>query len=145
MKNPFEAMSHASVSRPKTVFAFVVFVILALSSGAMHLQFDNSENGFFPDDENVRLLEEIEREYQASIDFVRVIDDIETGSLLTNSTWEQLAHIEATMLDDSNFAPYHYPLFGTQANSGMAGYAYQWQVYQDPASAGWLDPVHTWD
>jgi len=143
MKNPFEAMSHASVSRPKTVFAFVVFVILALSSGAMHLQFDNSENGFFPDDENVRLLEEIEREYQASIDFVRVIDDIETGSLLTNSTWEQLAHIEATMLDDSNFAPYHYPLFGTQANSGMAGYAYQWQVYQDPASAGWLDPVET--
>lgn len=141
MKNPFEAMSHASVSRPKTVFAFVVLVILALSSGAMHLQFDNSENGFFPDDENVRLLEEIEREYQASIDFVRVIDDIETGSLLVNSTWEQLAHTEAIMLDDSNFAPYHYPLFGTQANSGMAGYAYQWQVYQDPASADWLIPV----
>ncbi|HII87810.1 MAG TPA: hypothetical protein HA268_07590, partial [Candidatus Poseidoniaceae archaeon] len=48
----------------------------------------NSEDGFFPDDENVRLLEEIEREYQASIDFVRVIDEIETGSLLTNETWE---------------------------------------------------------
>ena len=143
MKNPFEAMSHASVNRPKTVFAIVMLGVLVLSSGGMHLQFDNSEDGFFPDDENVRLLEEIEDEYQASIDFVRVIDEIQAGDLLTNSTWEHLASIEARMLDDPNFAPYHYPLFGTQANSGMAGYALQWQTYQDPASAGWLIPVQT--
>ena len=141
MINPFEAMSHASVTRPKSVFALVMLVILVLSSGGMHLQFDNSEDGFFPDDENVRLLEEIEEEYQASIDFVRVIDEIETGDLQENQTWERLAHIEAKMIEDSNFAPYHYPLFGTQANSGMAGYAYQWQIYQDAASAEWLSPL----
>ena len=115
MKNPFESMSNASVNRPKTVFAFVMLVVLLLSSGAMHLQFDNSEDGFFPDDENVRLLEEIESEYQASIDFVRIIDEIESGDLLVNSTWERLAMIESAMIDDVNFAPHHYPLFGTQA------------------------------
>ena len=143
MKNPFEAMSNASVSRPKSVFAVVMLAVLILASGGMHLQFDNSEDGFFPDDENVRLLEEIEREYQASIDFVRVIDEIETGSLLTNETWEHLAMIEARMIEDENFAPYHYPLFGTQANSGMAGYAYQWQRYQDPVSADWIAPLES--
>lgn len=141
MKNPFEAMSDASVNRPKTVFAFVMLLVLLLSSGAMHLQFDNSEDGFFPDDENVRLLEEIEGEYQASIDFVRIIDEIEQGDLLVNSTWERLAVIESALIDDVNFAPYHYPLFGTQANSGLAGYAYQWHVYQDPASADWMESV----
>lgn len=143
MKNPFEAMSNASVSRPKSVFAVVMLAVLILASGGMHLQFDNSEDGFFPDDENVRLLEEIEREYQASIDFVRVIDEIEAGSLLTNETWEHLAMIEARMIEDENFAPYHYPLFGTQANSGMAGYAYQWQRYQDPMSADWIAPLES--
>lgn len=143
MKNPFEAMSNASVSRPKSVFAIVMLAVLILASGGMHLQFDNSEDGFFPDDENVRLLEEIEREYQASIDFVRVIDEIESGSLLNNETWEHLASIEARMIEDENFAPYHYPLFGTQANSGMAGYAYQWQRYQDPMSADWVAPLES--
>ena len=143
MKNPFEAMSNASVSRPKSVFALVMLAVLVLASGGMHLQFDNSEDGFFPDDENVRLLEEIEREYQASIDFVRVIDEIDAGSLLNNETWEYLASIEARMIEDENFAPYHYPLFGTQANSGMAGYAYQWQRYQDPMSADWVAPLES--
>lgn len=143
MINPFEAMSNASVSRPKSVFAVVMLAVLILASGGMHLQFDNSEDGFFPDDENVRLLEEIEREYQASIDFVRVIDEIEAGSLLSNETWEHLAMIEAMMIEDENFAPYHYPLFGTQPNSGMAGYAYQWQRYQDPMSADWIAPVES--
>ena len=143
MKNPFEAMSNASVSRPKSVFAVVMLAVLVLASGGMHLQFDNSEDGFFPDDENVRLLEEIESEYQASIDFVRVIDEIELGSLLHNETWERLASIEARLIEDENFAPYHYPLFGTQANSGMAGYAYQWQRYQDPLSADWVVPLQS--
>ena len=44
-----------------------------LSSMAMFLEFDNSEDAFFPDNETVRLLDEVESEYQASIDFVRVI------------------------------------------------------------------------
>ena len=52
-------------------------VVFVFSSGAMHLEFDNSEDGFFPDDENVDLLNQLESEYQASVDFVRVINDIE--------------------------------------------------------------------
>ena len=34
---------------------------------------------FLPDNETVRLLNEVEDEYQASIDFVRFIDDIDSG------------------------------------------------------------------
>ena len=56
------------------------------------------------------MLNEIEDEYQASIDFVRVIDDIAQGDLLLNDTWQQLALTEAIMLNNSNFLEYQYPL-----------------------------------
>ena len=115
-----------------------MLIVLIFSSGAMHLQFDNSEDGFFPNDENVELLNQLEAEYQASVDFVRVIRDVEEGDLLVNSTWLELAEIEASMLENEDFKPLHYPLFGTQANSGMAGYAIQWQLWQDAENADWI-------
>ena len=141
MFNPFTWMSETSVRSPKKSFAVVMAVVFVFSSGAMHLEFDNSEDGFFPDDENVDLLNQLESEYQASVDFVRVINDIEPGDLLLNSTWSELAEIEASMLEDSNFLPLHYPLFGTQANSGMAGHALQWQLLQDSQNSDWIDVV----
>ena len=64
------------------------------------------------------LLNEVESEYRANIDFIRVLDEIDAGDLFLAETWHRLAIIEATMLNDSNFEPYHYPLFGTQANNG---------------------------
>ena len=138
MQNPFTWMSKASVQSPKRAFGIVIVIVLLLSSGAMHLQFDNSEDGFFPDDENVDLLNQLESEYQASVDFVRTIRDVEEGDLLLNSTWSELAEIEAMMLENEDFKPLHYPLFGTQANSGMAGYALQWQLWQDVESGTWI-------
>ena len=65
-------MSETSVRSPKKSFAVVMAVVFVFSSGAMHLEFDNSEDGF-PDDENVDLLNQLESEYRASIDFVRII------------------------------------------------------------------------
>ena len=62
---------------------------LMLSSMAMFLEFDNSEDAFFPDNETVRLLDEVESEYQASIDFVRIIVRSDTG-LSEPSTWSNL-------------------------------------------------------
>ena len=111
MLNPFTWMSNASVQSPKKAFGIVMLIVLLFSSGAMHLQFDNSEDGFFPDDENVQLLNQLEAEYQASVDFVRVIRDVEEGDLLVNSTWLELAEIEASMLENEDFKPLHYPLF----------------------------------
>ena len=99
-----------SVDRPKQAFAVVMLAMLTLAAGGMHLQFDNSEDGFFPDDPSVDLLNEIESEYRANLDFIRFIDEIEAEALLEAETWEQLATIEAMMLNDSNFEPYHYPL-----------------------------------
>ena len=128
-----------SVDRPKQAFAVVMLAMLTLAAGGMHLQFDNSEDGFFPDDPSVDLLNEIESEYRANLDFIRFIDEIEAEALLEAETWEQLATIEAMMLDDSNFEPYHYPLFGTQANNGPAGQAMQWMALQDEETAAvWL-------
>ena len=139
MANLFFALTKKSVERPKTVLLCLFFALMILSSGGMHLKFDNSEDGFFPDNETVDLLNEIEDEYQASVDFIRVIDEVEKGDLQLQETWQQLALIEATLLQDANFLPYHYPLFGTQANSGMASSVIQWHLLQDAQYAeGWL-------
>mgnify|MGYP001236649099 CR=1 FL=1 len=143
MINPFAWMTETSVEYPKRSFAVVLAVVVCFSSGAMHLQFDNSEDGFFPDDENVQLLNQLESEYQASVDFVRTIKDVDQGDLFEESIWQEFAEIEASMLENSDFKPYHYPLFGTQANSGMAGYALQWQLWQDSENAGWTVAVQT--
>jgi predicted RND superfamily exporter protein len=144
MANPFMALTDWSVERPKQAFATIMLAMVVLASGGMHLQFDNSEDGFFPDDPSVDLLNEVEAEYRANIDFIRVIDEIEQGDLFEASTWSHLAAIEAAMLDDQNFSAYHYPLFGTQANNGPAGHAMQWMALQDNNTAEtWLVPLQT--
>ena len=133
-----------SVEQPKRAFATILLVMLVLASGGMHLNFDNSEDGFFPDDPSVDLLNEVESEYRANLDFIRVLDEIQTGDLLEADTWRSLAIIEATMLNNSDFAPYHYPLFGTQANNGPAGQAMQWMALHDEVSAeAWLPSLQS--
>ena len=73
-----------------------------------------------------------------------VLDEIQTGDLLETDTWRSLAIIEATMLNNSDFAPYHYPLFGTQANNGPAGQAMQWMALHDEVSAeAWLPSLQS--
>ena len=135
-------LTSSSVEQPKKTFAVVMLVMFLLSAGVIHLQFDNSEDGFFPDDPSVDLLNEIESEYRANIDFIRIIDEIEEEDLLKSETWEQLALIEAMLMNDSNFAPYHYPLFGTQASNGPAGQAMQWMTLQDEVTASvWLNDM----
>lgn len=142
MRNPFFALTETSVDKPRTVLACLFAVVILLASGAMHLKFDNSEDGFFPDNETVSLLNDIEEEYQASVDFVRVIDEVDQGDLLLQETWTQLAYIEAQLLLDKNFLPYQYPLFGTQPNTGMASSVIQWHTLQDlQNSGGWLSEL----
>ena len=135
MRNPFFSMTAKSVEKPGKTLVIVLISLFALSSGASQLVFDNSEDGFFPDNETVALLNEIEDEYQASVDFIRVIDEVDEGELLLEETWKQLALSEAMLLNDSNFLEYQYPIFGSQPNFGMASYAIQWQTIQDPVSA----------
>ena len=142
MANPFMALTDWSVNRPKQAFTVVLLSMFALASGGMHLEFDNSEDGFFPDDPSVDLLNEVESEYRANIDFIRVINEVNQGDLLNGTAWSHLATVEAMMLNDSQFAPYHYPLFGTQANNGPAGHAMQWLALQDKQNADpWLNPL----
>ena len=93
------ALTDWSVERPKQAFAFVMLGMVLLASGGMHLQFDNSEDGFFPDSPSVDLLNELESEYRANLDFIRVLDNIEANDLLEAETWERLATIEAMMLN----------------------------------------------
>lgn len=133
-------MTRFSVARPKTTLAIILVLILGLVPNAMFISFDNSQDAFFPDNDTVRLLNEVEDEYQASIDFIRFIDDIESGDLYKNSTWEQLAVLEAILLENPDLNQYQYPLFGLQANNGMASAAIQWHNIQDEASAlGWTE------
>ena len=133
-------MTRFSVARPKTTLAIILVLILGLVPNAMFISFDNSQDAFFPDNDTVRLLNEVEDEYQASIDFIRFIDDIESGDLYKNSTWEQLAVLEAILLENPDLNQYQYPLFGLQANNGMASAAIQWHNIQDEVSAlGWTE------
>ena len=61
MLNPFMMLTDWSVNKPKTAFMSLFLAVMVLASGAMHLQFDNSEDGFFPDDPSVDLLSEVEQ------------------------------------------------------------------------------------
>ena len=135
MKNIFDSMTSFSTERPKTTIGIILVFIFSLTPNAMFIDFDNSQDAFFPDNETVQLLNEIEDEYQASIDFIRFIDDIDSGDLYEEETWIQLAVLEALLLEDENLQEYQYPLFGIQANSGMASSAIQWQKLQNPAGA----------
>ena len=64
MRNPFDRATEISIEHPKKVLAIGFVSTLLLSSMAMFLEFDNSEDAFFPDNETVRLLDEVETEYQ---------------------------------------------------------------------------------
>jgi hypothetical protein len=109
---------------------------------AMFLEFDNSEDAFFPDNDTVRLLDEVEGEYQASLDFVRIIARIDSGGLSDVENWMHLAEMEAILLEDQNLSEYEYPLFGTRANSGPASIAIGWELYSDPLTARvWSEPI----
>ena len=135
MKKIFDGMTSFSTQRPKTAITIIVVFIFSLTPNAMFIDFDNSQDAIFPDNETVQLLNEIEDEYQASIDFIRFIDDIESGDLYEVETWKQFAVLEAILLEDANLQEYQYPLFGIQANKGMASSAMQWQKIQDPLAA----------
>tara|TARA_B100001115_G_C15848408_1_gene429107 strand:+ start:7498 stop:10263 length:2766 start_codon:yes stop_codon:yes gene_type:complete len=139
LKYFFDKLTTLSTTKPKTSLIFIFIFLFGLMPNAMFINFDNSEDAFFPDNETVRLLNEVENEYQASIDFIRFIDHIQSGDLYEGSTWEQLAILEAIMLENDNLTKFQYPLFGIQANSGMASSAMQWHHLQDPHSASsWI-------
>ena len=144
MKNIFDEMTRFSSERPKTTLGIIAVLFLALTPNAMFINFDNSQDAFFPDNETVRLLNEVEDEYRASVDFIRFIDEIESGDLYEEETWEQLAILEAILLENPDLNEYQYPLFGIQANSGMASAAMQWHNLQDINSASaWISDMNS--
>ena len=54
VKNPFDRITSICIDRPRTVLAIGLACTLALSSMAMFLEFDNTEDAFFPDNDTVR-------------------------------------------------------------------------------------------
>ena len=139
MRNPFDRATEISIEHPKKVLAIGFVSTLLLSSMAMFLEFDNSEDAFFPDNETVRLLDEVESEYQASIDFVRVIVRSDT-SLSDPITWSHLGAMESLLLGDDNLSSHSYPLFGGQPNTGPASSAISWMKYQSmDSNRNWIE------
>ena len=139
LQNPFNVLTDYSVKKPKSALLICLLLVFLLMPNAMFINFDNSEDAFFPDNETVRLLNDVEDEYQAEVDFIRIIDRIEEGDLKKSDTWEKLAIIEATLIDNENLKEYQYPLFGVQSHNGLASSAMQWSMYQDPVNAeNWM-------
>ena len=147
MKNPFDTLSEMSVDKPKTVIAVAVIGILALSSFAQYIVFDNSEDAFYPDNETTNLLYELENTYTVDVDLIRSIVRFEVGDLENEATWNLLANIESDMLthtgdlENSRMIDYHYGLFGGSPNSGPASSVIFWQQIQDPISDTWSEAV----
>ena len=141
MKKFFDGLTTMSTNRPKTTILVTFLLLMGLSPFAMFINFDNSEDAFFPDNETVRLLNQVEDEYQASLDFLRFIDRIEPGDLYAAETWEQQAILEAILLENSNLSEYQFPLYGVQANNGIASAAMQWQILQDPEYSDWVSEL----
>ena len=77
MRNPFDRLSEMSVDRPKSAIAVAVIGILALSSFAQFIVFDNSEDAFYPENETTDLLYEVEDTYTVDVDLVRSIVRLE--------------------------------------------------------------------
>ena len=126
MENPFNKLTTLSVMRPKATIASILIITLALASMAQFINFDNSEDAFYPQNDTTELLYEIEDRYQASLDFIRIIDEIEQGDMQRSETWEQFAIIETELSTSDLFLPYQEPLFGGSATSGPAGSALFW-------------------
>ena len=142
MRNPFDRLSEMSVDRPKSAIAVAVIGILALSSFAQFIVFDNSEDAFYPENETTDLLYEVEDTYTVDVDLVRSIVRLEQGSSLTDSeSWELLAQVEYQMLTHPGMAGHHYGLFGGSANSGPASSVIFWQRVQDPGSDDWSEAL----
>ena len=142
MKKFFDGLTTFSTNRPKTTLLITFLLLMSISPFAMFINFDNSEDAFFPDNDTVRLLNEIEDEYQASLDFVRFIDRIGEGDLLLEETWEKQAILEAILLDNENLSEYQFPLYGVQPNNGIASAALQWQTLQDiDSNLAWIELV----
>ena len=138
MRNPFDKLSETSVDRPKATIALAVIGILALSSFARFIVFDNSEDAFYPENETTDLLYEVEDTYTVDIDLLRAIVRLETGASLTDaSSWELLAQTEHQMITNPGTAEHHYGLFGEAPNSGPASSVILWQRVQDPGSDTW--------
>ena len=132
MENPFNALTSLSVTRPKATIASIIVITLALSSMAQFINFDNSEDAFYPQNDTTELLYEIEERISSIADFVRIIDEIQDGDMKQASTWEQFATIEAELSTNERFLVYQEPLFGGSATSGPAGSALFWLNTQDP-------------
>ncbi|MBM53484.1 MAG: hypothetical protein CMB36_00430 [Euryarchaeota archaeon] len=142
MENPFNKLTTVSVTRPKATIASIIVITLALASMAQFINFDNSEDAFYPQNDTTELLYEIEERYQASLDFIRVIDEIDEGDMKTSDTWIQFANIEAELTSNEMFLPYQEPLFGGSATSGPAGSALFWLTTQDPITTQtWRDDL----
>ena len=134
MENPFNALTSLSVNRPKATIATILILTMALSSMAQFINFDNSEDAFYPQNDTTELLYEIEDRYQASLDFIRIIDEIEQGGMNQTTTWEQFANLEADLATNELFLPYQETLFAGSATSGPAGSALFWLNSQDPVT-----------
>ena len=135
MRNPFDRLSELSVDRPKTAISVAVIGILALSSFAQFIVFDNSEDAFYPENETTDLLYEVEGTYTVDIDLIRAIVRFDSGDLQTSQeAWELLAETEHEMMTNPEMSDYHYGLFGGSAHSGPASSVMFWQKVQDPRS-----------
>ena len=53
LQNPFNVLTDYSVKKPKSALLICLLLVFLLMPNAMFINFDNSEDAFFPDNETV--------------------------------------------------------------------------------------------
>ena len=69
---------------------------------SVHIDQEKGIDTEYPKKDFEDWINEVEHEYQASIDFIRFIDDIDSGDLYEESTWQQLATLEAILVENQD-------------------------------------------
>ena len=140
MHSPFDRLTQASVDHPRAALALALLALLLLGA-AIPARFtaDNSEDAFFPDNDETRLLLEVEATYSSEVDLVTVIQPLVSGTLRTPAGWHSLAEVEATLLEHPAAATVAVPLFGGSPSTGPASSAILWTTHVDPTTDEWSD------
>lgn len=136
-------ISAAASHRPWTTLGITALIFVAsIVSIVQFYSSDFSESTFYPDNEQVDLLQQVQERYNPDADLVRVIVELPNGGLTSDAAWADLQTAEVLLADEPSLEPLQLSLFGGQSHVGPASLAHTWLAYVDPSvERSWLSAV----
>ncbi len=140
--NPVNYISRHSIQHPKKtiLLSFLIIILSGWATGMFYTQ-STDENAFFPDNDQVNLLNEVENRFGQDVDVITVIVTLDDDSLSSSNIWNDLVIIESELLSDSDVSKLQKNIFGDNSVVGPASLIWFWSEYSDPENtdsySGW--------